>query len=341
VLVLLAAGVSVSRLADGTGHTAAAASAGGLAGPPSRALVGARPAVAASGPRILFGLGPEADGARAGTLARAAPLGMLSSWYNGPGDLSWMTGWKNTEVAHDYAAGYAMHLIVWSGGPQTKVPTRYGLACGQAYPLSAQFLHDMRLLARTFAPPRGRRFYVTLFTEFQTYACHGNEWSAEPATTAYFRALKDQYRATLAIFHRLAPGSAVSLGWGGWQARWDNPGAGGGRSLFKHFADVMKLSDFESFEVINSSAATSDISGMTRGLGRYGPVMLAYFRPKEDSTQVSVLGSVLDRSFLQQMAGLRLFAIGFMDERFIASEPSSFLTVRDAIRQYGCTACGP
>jgi hypothetical protein len=314
-----------------------------LAGATASATVlsGGTHAATAAAPRILFGLGPTAEGARKGALAASAPLGMLTTWFNGHGDLSWMSGWKNTEIGRDYAAGYAMHLVVWSGASQTKIQTRYGEACGQAYPLSGEFLEDMSQLARIWAPPRGKRLFVTLMTEFQTYACRGNEWSAEPATTAYFEALKDQYRAALAIFHQQAPGSEVSLGWGGWQARWNNPAVGGGRSLFKHFADVMKQSDFESFEVINSSTPASDIGAMTRTLSAYGPVMLAYFQPNEDETRASVLQHVLSRSFLAQLAGERLFSLSFMNERFMANEPTSFTIVRNAIRRYECNTCGP
>ena len=44
-------------------------------------------------PRLLFGIGPEANAARATPLARQAPVRMLTSWYNGPGDLDWMATW--------------------------------------------------------------------------------------------------------------------------------------------------------------------------------------------------------------------------------------------------------
>jgi hypothetical protein len=267
---------------------------------------------------------------------------MLSSWYNGPADLGWMTAWKGTEVRRDYAAGYAMHLIVWSGGPHAEEATPHGPACGQAYPLSAQFLADMTRLAQTFSPPPGARLYVTLFSEFQTYACKGNEWS-DPKTTAYFQTLKDQYRAALAIFHRLAPNGAVSLGWGGWQARWDNPATGGGRSLFKHFADVMKQSDFESFEVINSASDVSDVVGMTHAPSRYGPVMLAYYRPSEGSGAAvrTHLGALLSRRVLLRLTRARLFAMGFMDDRFMRADSATFALVTEAVRHFGCRVCGP
>jgi len=292
---------------------------------------------------MLFGLGPEADGARRSRLAASTRIRMLSSWYNGPADLSWMTGWRSTEIRHDYAAGYALHLIVYSSGPHTEMASRYGSACGEAYPLSARFLPDMERLARTFSAPRGARLYVTLFSEFQTYACNGNEWSGDPRTEAYFRALADQYRNALAIFHRLARNSAVSLGWGGWQTRWDAPATGGGRSLFAHFSDVMRSSDFESFEVINSASASADILGMTRELGRFGPVMLAYFKPSPQSADggASQLRAVLSASSLRSLIGARMFALSFIDDSFLSADPTSLASVREAVSRFGCGRCGP
>ena len=127
---------------------------------------------------------------------------MLTSWFNGTSDLSWISRWKNAEVAHDYAAGYALHLIVWSGEGNSKISTPYGTACGRAYPLSAQFLKDMAQLAQIFRGPARSRLYVTLFAEFQTYPCSEDNWSAEPASTAYLMALKDQYLAALKVFQK-------------------------------------------------------------------------------------------------------------------------------------------
>jgi hypothetical protein len=292
---------------------------------------------------MLFGLGPEADGARASQLVRGAPVRMLTSWFNGTSQLGWMTGWKNTEVPRDYAAGFAMHLVVWSGEGDSEVPTRYGTACGQAYPLSQQFLLDMERLAGIFRPPRGGRLYVTLLTEFQTYACKGNEWSADPQSTAYLEALQDQYLAALRIFHTHAPGSKVSLGWGGWQARWDNPTAGGGRSLFKHFVNVMRRSDFQSFEVIGSDSDAADILAMTRELARFGPVMLAYYKPPEDSipTARAHLRLVLSPRFLTRLVHAGLFGFGLMDDHLTAGDPQSLAVATAAIRRFGCRACGP
>jgi hypothetical protein len=137
-------------------------------------------------PKLLFGIGPEADAARQTELARSTPVRMLTSWYTGPKDLSWLSSWKTSEIPRDYAAGYAMHLIVWSGDVEGRLSTRYGPACGRAYPLSSRFLDDMRKLALVFAGSRtGPPLYVTLFAEFQTYPCRDNAWAADAPTVNY------------------------------------------------------------------------------------------------------------------------------------------------------------
>jgi hypothetical protein len=289
-------------------------------------------------PSLLFGIGPEADAARSTRLVRQAPVGMLTSWYNGPGDLAWMSGWKDSLVPRAYAAGYALHLIVYTGDPEGPVATPHGDACGRRYPLSGRFLGDMRQLARVFAgAASGPRLYVSLFTEFQTYPCSDNAWNADPAVTAYYRALKDRYRATLAIFHQLAPNARVSLSWGGWQARWDDRATGAGRSLFRQFADVMRVSDFQSFQAMATDSNTADIRAMVRILGAYGPVMLAHYKPDNGSGAVfeADLRTILTDRYLAEVTRQGLFAMSFMDGTNLAASGELHGLVRAAVRRYG------
>jgi hypothetical protein len=292
-----------------------------------------RPAV----PRLLFGIGPEANAARATPLARQAPVRMLTSWYNGPSDLDWMAGWRGTEVPRAYAAGYHLHLIVYTADAEGPVSTPHGEACGRGYPLSARFPDDMARLARIFAGRAGGpRLYVSLFTEFQTYPCRDNAWNADPATTAYYRALKDRYRETQAIFHRLAPNARVSLSWGGWQARWDDPATGAGRSLFRQFADVLRASDFQSFQAMATDGNAGDIRSMVRILGAYGPVMLAHYKPDNGSATVfeADLRAILTDRSLADLTGHGLFAMSFMDGANLAVSTDLHRFVRAAVRRY-------
>ena len=73
------------------------------------------------------------------------------------------------------------------------------------------------------------------------------------ATNAYLRALKDRYLEARSAIRSAAPNAKVSLGWGGWQTRWDDAAKGGGRSMFQYFADVMRASDFQSFQAMQSA----------------------------------------------------------------------------------------
>ena len=327
-----AAGESISTAnpTRGTPATTRAATTTTAAGK----AAGAGPA----GPRLLFGIGPEANVARATPLARQAPVRMLTSWYNGPGDLDWMAGWRTSEVPRAYAAGYSLHLIVFSGDPEGPIGTRYGQACGRPYPLSGRFLDDMERLARIFAGAAGGpRLYVSLFTEFQTYPCSDNAWSADPAATAYYRALKDRYRATMAIFHRRAANARVSLSWGGWQARWDDRATGAGRSLFRHFADVLAASDFQSFQAMATDGNTGDIRAMVRILGAHGPVMLAHYKPDNGSGAVfeADLRAILTDRYLAEVTRHGLFAMSFMDGANLAASGELQGLVRAAVRRYG------
>jgi hypothetical protein len=290
-------------------------------------------------PRLLFGMGPEADVARRSPLVRQAPVRMLTSWYNGPQDLAWIAGWKETLVPRAYAAGYALHLIVYTGDPEGPIATPYGEACGRPYPLSSRFLDDMRQLARIFTgAASGPHLYVSLFTEFQTYPCSDNAWRADPAANAYYRALKDRYRGALAAFHQLAPNARVSLSWGGWQARWDDAATGAGRSLFRHFQDVLRMSDFQSFQAMATDSNVDDVRAMVRTLGAIGPVMLAHYKPDNGSRTVSEadLRAVLTDRYLTDVVEDGLFAISFMDGANLGSR-SLYEFVRGAVRRYART----
>jgi hypothetical protein len=288
--------------------------------------------------KLLFGLGPEADTARRSALVRSSPVRMLTSWYTGPDDLGWITAWRTTEVPSDYVDGYALHLIVFADGPEVPLNTRYGPACGRTYPLAGRFLGDMRRLAETFAGDvNGPPLYVTLFTEFQTYPCRDNAWSPDGATSAYYRALKDRYRATLRIFHQLAPNAHVSLGWGGWQTRWKDPTWGGGRSMFCHFADVMSASDFQSFQAMESQGNAGDIARMTRTLGAYGPVMLAHLKPDNGSqaTFDADVRAILTGPSLRRLQRYGLFALSFMDTANLDGRPETFDFVERSVSRFG------
>jgi hypothetical protein len=334
--VLVSTGVIAAAFVGKAPVHDAAPGLGGVAPAPAPEVAAASsPPTTAT--RVLFGIGAEADTARQTPLVQQAPIKMLSSWYNGPKDLSWLSGWQTGTVPSAYSAGYALHLIVWTGDAEKAVPPTHGDACGRAYPLSAGFLDDMAKLAQIFAGRKdGPPLYVTMFTEFQTYPCVDNAWNPDRATTNYYLALKDSYRAAYSIFHRYAPNAEVSLGWGGWQASFDAPATGGGRSLFGRFADVMRMSDFQSFQAMDSTSNTAAITAMVSVLGSYGPVMLAHYKPDDGSQRVfdADLHTVLTASYLHMLIGKGLFAISLMDKTNVSADPAIFQFVKASVTTY-------
>jgi hypothetical protein len=291
-----------------------------------------RPVQKPSGSRVLFGMGPEATSDN--RLVREAPVRMLTCWYNGPGDLDWMSGWKDDVVPNAYAAGRPMHLVVWTGDAERTVSTKYGTGCGRAYPLSDRFLGDMARLADTFrGGANGPPLYVTLFTEFQTYPCADNAWNPNAQTNAYLRALKDRYTQAMSIFHQHAPNARVSLGWGGWQSGWTDEQTGAGRAMIPHFADVMRASDFQSFQVMGSANARSDARAMTDLLSPYGAVMLAHYEPANGSSLESDMRAFFTDASVRDLVDRGLFAFSFMNDKGMDSG-SAYQAAKTAVQTY-------
>jgi hypothetical protein len=303
------------------------------------------PTPAAASARLLFGLGSQVEPARAAPITAAAPIHLLSSWYNGPSDLGWITdSWHRSIYQGAYAAGYALHLITWTELPETTFSASTGTVCGRAYPLSAGWAEDMRQLAQAFAgSASGPVLYVTLFTEFQTYPCVDNAWNPDPQVNAYYRALMAQYELGVSIFHQYAPNARVSLGWGGWQTRWDDPSIGGGRSMIPYFATAMGKGDFVSFQAMAGDSNVNDIRAMTAALGTYKPVMLAHHMPDGDSNSSATVAAVfaddvtklLTPTSVADLVGHGLFAWSFLNDAPMRASATTFSLVDDRVTTFG------
>jgi hypothetical protein len=196
----------------------------------------------------------------------------------------------------------------------------------------------MRQLAQIFAgAPSGPPLYVTLFTEVQTYACIDNAWYPSLEVNNYYRALKDRYRETLTIFHQYAPNARVSLGWGGWQARWSDPSIGGGRAMIPYFADILTVSDFQSFQAMESDTNIEDVRAMVTLLGAYGPVMLAHYKPDNaaQTTFESDLHAMLTDAYLNEVTAAGLFAWSFLDHNNLSASEDMYVFTKAAVDRYG------
>ncbi|MBC7707676.1 hypothetical protein H7Y63_00435 [Polaromonas sp.] len=282
---------------------------------------------------FLLGIGSELDGAVKSRLFNEAPINLLTSWFNSPNDLTFMRGFQNKEVPAAYASGRSLHLVVWTGSAESEVTTKYGKACGRTYPFSASFADDMKQLANIY---RGSgTLYVSMFTEFQTYPCQDNNWLGNEN---YYLALQDQYRLAQQIFKAEAPNARLALSWGGWQASYDDPARGGGRSLFSHFADVMNNSDFQSFQAMDSTSNIQPIKDMTRQLHGYGngAVLLAHYKP-DNRSQVTWTNDITGLFGPDVMAGLQqngLFGLSFMDEANMNATESAFQLAKQFVTAF-------
>ena len=279
----------------------------------------------------MFGVGTELDQAANHRITKEAPIKMLTSWYNGPKDLGFMTGWRSNLIPQAYAQGYAMHLIVYTNDTEQNINTKYGPACGRPYPLSQNFQNDMRQLAQSF---RGGKLYVSMFTEFQTYPCQDNNWLG---SENYYRAMQDQYLATVDTFHKYAPDSQVSLTWGGWLMNWDDPGKGGGKSLLKHFEKTLNASDFQSFQAMANHSNLDIITNMTKALQPYkGGTMVAHYKP-DHASQIIFNGdmrTVFTPANVDMLKQHELFAFSFMDIVNMSSSEPTFQAVKKIVQTY-------
>lgn len=281
-----------------------------------------------SGSPFYFDMGSEPDGALRTPLVQQAPVKMLTSWYAGHSDLAWITSWHSSFIPSLYARGYVLQLVVWSGGPQVHFNTAYGPACGLPYPVSPQFLQDMIPLAKTFQG--NGPLYVSLFAEFSTYTCQNNDWVGNEN---YYMALKDQYRAALIIFHTYAPNSHVSICWGSWLGRYDDPHVIGGRSFMNKFSDIMSISDFQSFQSMETDSNVADVLNMTTILHRWGKVLLSYYWSSPATFNADVHAMFTDTYMANVMAD-GLFGFGFMTNQNLSAPNSPFLFVKNAVIRY-------
>lgn len=282
------------------------------------------PTAAPSGPatdtRVTFGLGSQAEAALRSKLTADAPIRILSNWYNGPADLSWMTDAYHRSVYADAKArGFALHLITWTPLPEGPIS---GKGCGRAYPVSEGWAADMQRVAEAMRPD-----WVTLMTEFQTYACEDNRWSGNEA---YWQALIANYERAVPIFR--AVGSKVSIGWGGWQTQTD-------RSLDGPFTAITE--DFHSFQAMHGVSNVQAIRDMTAFLG--SPSMLAHHMPDNDTNDDATRNATFKADWqtlatdasIADLVADGLFAWSIVNDVGWSDDPETYALVRDAIVRYG------
>jgi hypothetical protein len=107
--------------------------------------------------------------------------------------------------------------------------------------------------------------------------------------------------------------------------------------MFQYFDDVMRASDFQSFQAMSSDDNVADVRAMVRLLGAYGPVMLAHYKPDngDQATFERDLRAMLTDAFLTDATRDGLFAWSFMDDKNVLASAAIFQFTRDAVARYG------
>ncbi len=285
-----------------------------------------------AGPALLFGAGDQADATMRSGLVDGTEARLLSTRFTGGSDddVTRLAIWRDSVVPQAYGSGYALHLVVADGSQETTFDTTTGPVCGRPYALSPEFLADVELLATAFAGPAdGPPLFVTLFEGVQGFACQKGAYRPDEPTRAYYDALAEQYRKAREAFHRVAPNALVSLGWDAGQASHDTPATEGGVSMIRHFAELIRWSDFATASAAQPSDNVEHIRAAVRELGQYAPVLLSYGPSAAFAQDLPVM--VTDE-FLAEVVGNGLFAMTFYGDT--AAETAA-RPVADAIARYG------
>ncbi|MGK5682149.1 hypothetical protein [Actinoplanes sp. URMC 104] len=254
-------------------------------------------------PRVLWGIGDQLGPARESRFHREGTAGMVTAWFNGPGDLAWMRDAEPPAVRQVHAAGEAVQLIVW-------------LADHPEYAVGEQFQRDVRTLVKLHEGDNGEPLYVVLFTEFETYA------DGDPG---YRARLLEAYRKAVKVIHDEYGGARVALGFGGYAWDGTNP-----RDLTAYH-DAIAVSDFTAVQQMQAcdskvdgrNIAVDKTRSSVRQLGGFGkPVMVSHFKLWGDrACQVSAFGEfaaeVFTESSLRALVQDGLFAWTFMADHYI------------------------
>ncbi|HKI45882.1 MAG TPA: hypothetical protein VKA08_11185 [Balneolales bacterium] len=271
-------------------------------------------------PKILWGIGDEIKSAEQTPIFQSSPVHMITSWYNGPSDTTWMKNYiKSSTISDLYGKGYALELVVW-------------LANEPAYAISPDFQHDAALLARIFRGngPNYGPLYVVLFTEFETYS---ND-------STYFPKLKDAFLNARDTIKAVYPKAEVALGFGGYD--W---------SGIKHVnlknweVEALKAGDFVAVQEMHYpedvDLMISQVRNSVRQLGSYGkPVMISHFRitpKKRDTPQLPAnafdyfVKKMFNWQSLDTLAREGLFSVGFMNGHYINDPGPAYFNIRNVI----------
>lgn len=221
--------------------------------------------------KIQWGMGANFGGYANSELGKQTDLRILSHWYNGIIDHSWIFGYSPKTISDWYAKGYGIQLMVWLGPGAHSQSMAY--AAGDIITVNGKdyyFPADLERLIKVFggSGPVYGPLYVVLFSEVETYG----------SDTAYKNKLQKSYLDCVELIHKLCPWAKVGLGFGGYG--WD--GSKPSSRDLSFWEPSIDASDFVCTQSMqqydNWEQQTYQIRSAVKQLGGYGkPVMISHF----------------------------------------------------------------
>lgn len=271
-------------------------------------------------PKILWGIGDEIPSAEKTPIFNEAPVRMVTSWYNGPSDTTWMKNYmKGSTMSDLYGKGYAQELVVW-------------LANEPDYAISPEFEHDVALLTKIFKGngPNYGPLYVVLFTEFETYS----------RDSTYFPKLENAFVQARDTIKAVYPKAKVALGFGGYEWSWRTY-----RPMKTWEINAIHAGDFIAVQEIqpaeNLDILISQVRNSVRQLSTYGkPIMISHFKIWQKKGEPDKLPSDAFYKFVKQtfnqqtldsLSGEGVFAWDFMNEHYINDPGPAYKAIKSVI----------
>jgi hypothetical protein len=283
------------------------------------------PAQASSVPKLIMGMGDEISGAEATPLYNQAPVNMVTSWYNNHGDLSWMTdSGEKAQIDQLYAEGKANELVV-------------DLNSQPCYAVSPQFQSDIASLTATFKG--SGPLYIVLFTEFDTYNPSSN------CRANYLAQIMSAYVSAVKVIHGVDPKAAVALGQGGYH--WSSSshattGLGPEKTAIEdsQFVAVQAMQ-----ECTNEGQLENEVRASVSQLSSFHkPIMISYLKlwgngdgspyPCETSAMDRFEAGILNDTTMSKLTSEGLFALGFMNDRYVDTPGSALTTAVADVKRY-------
>jgi hypothetical protein len=95
----------------------------------------------------------------------------------------------------------------------------------------------------------------------------------------------------------------------------------------------MSISDFQSFQSMQTDSNVGDVQNMTSILHQWGRVLLAYYGTSQTTFNADV-HTMFTNTYMAKVMANGLFGFGFMTNQNLSASNSPYTFVKDAVIRY-------